>query len=50
MGILQDSKHAFLETKSQRQMCAEGLKELNDSLTKFNPELEKIIKEIKNKA
>lgn len=49
MGLLQESKHAYLETKSIRLYAAEGLKKLNESLSKFNPAFEKIITEIKNK-
>lgn len=50
MGILQESKHAFLETKAQRLTWSNELRNLNDSLSKFNPELNKINEEIKNKA
>jgi hypothetical protein len=50
MGILQESKHAYIETSAQRKLCSDELIELNNSLLKFNPELNKIIEEIKNKA
>jgi hypothetical protein len=50
MGILQESRHAFLETKSQRQNSSAGLTQLNDALIKFNPEFKKIIDELENEA
>lgn len=50
MSMLQESKHAYLETKAQRLTLSIELKDLNKSLSKFNPELNKIIEEINNKA